>query len=111
MISIGAAVAAGVSQGKSTTLGFDTRWSVWNEFRNGMRCTTPCPPRGKDSLDPHAAHNMNWVDTVVALLVQTRRSVTSLYAVRVRVWRQPSTRRLAVCCFRTRRALHSGIRA
>ena len=34
MISIGAAVAAGISQGKSTTLGFDTRWSVYSDFRN-----------------------------------------------------------------------------
>ena len=34
MIHIGGAVAAGLSQGKSTTLGFDTRWSVWDAFRN-----------------------------------------------------------------------------
>jgi hypothetical protein len=37
MVSIGAAVSAGISQGKSTTMGFDTRWSVYNEFRNGAR--------------------------------------------------------------------------
>lgn len=35
MIHSGAAVAAGVSQGKSSTLGFDTRWSIYKEFRNG----------------------------------------------------------------------------
>lgn len=33
MISIGAAVGAGLSQGKSTTLGFDTRWTIWSAFR------------------------------------------------------------------------------
>lgn len=33
-VTIGAALAAGVSQGKSTTMGFDTRWSVYSDFRN-----------------------------------------------------------------------------
>ena len=33
MVAIGASVAAGMSQGKSTTLGFDTRWSVFRSFR------------------------------------------------------------------------------
>jgi chloride channel 7 len=33
MVHVGAAVAAGISQGKSTTLGFDTRWSVYGPYR------------------------------------------------------------------------------
>lgn len=35
MIHIGSVIAAGITQGKSTTLGLDTRWSVFGEFRNG----------------------------------------------------------------------------
>ncbi|RYG55482.1 hypothetical protein EON66_05200 [archaeon] len=35
MIHTGAIAASGITQGKSTTLGFDTRWSVYRAFRNG----------------------------------------------------------------------------
>eukprot|EP00808_Paulinella_micropora_P028380 g52005.t1 len=34
MVHVGAAVAAGVSQGKSSTVGFDTSWSKFQSFRN-----------------------------------------------------------------------------
>jgi H+/Cl- antiporter ClcA len=34
MVHSGAIIAAGVSQGKSTTLGFDTRFSKFQDFRN-----------------------------------------------------------------------------
>eukprot|EP00457_Paulinella_chromatophora_P001890 gb/GEZN01001892.1/.p1 GENE.gb/GEZN01001892.1/~~gb/GEZN01001892.1/.p1 ORF type:complete len:908 (+),score=92.23 gb/GEZN01001892.1/:282-2726(+) len=34
MVHVGAAVAAGVSQGKSSTVGFDTSWSKFQAFRN-----------------------------------------------------------------------------
>lgn len=33
IIHVGAGIAAGVTQGKSTTLGFNTRWSVFQDFR------------------------------------------------------------------------------
>jgi len=34
MLSIGGGIGAGLSQGKSSTMGFDTRFSVYSAFRN-----------------------------------------------------------------------------